>query len=163
MRASRSKFNNWPSRQKVTKRVNYAREPSTFISQNRTWGPGGRLVNGAVVQSEFPINANKPNYYVAMLNGMGQDTGDFSSQVNRKHLEFAKGRLREFDAVIILEEPRTYQLLSKWLTNTTLYHKNAGRLSDIALSRDEFYKDNMLDFELFEFAKNLSLSRVQGL
>lgn len=128
---------------------------------------------------DFLVNYNKPNYYVAFLNGLAEDPESWAT-LNHTHLEIAKERLEWFSAILILEQPEAHQLLQKWLPHTTtLLHKNANnnpnnsnntKYNDddtrnnktIAMSREEFDQLNSLDRELYEYAIQLSHSILRS-
>ena len=132
----------------------------------------------------FSVNYNKPNYYTAFLNGLAEntdDTGDTSVSfdfdyyafgLNRTHLDIAKQRLESiFDAVLILERPETHGQLDQWFAflgesaKKHFPHRN-GNLStkwsktEQNFTREEFYRYNALDKELYDFALELSLSKI---
>ena len=138
------------------------------------------------------MNYNKPNYYVAFLNGLAENTDDLDSEqqarydfeyfafgLNQSHLETAKQRLEDlFDAILILERPETYVQLERWFepSNDSVDHgyslphqnRNQARLYNssyseefpaLTFTREEFYRYNVLDKELYNYALELSLSK----
>ena len=76
-----------------------------------------------------------------------------------------------FDAVLILERPETHRQLERWFhfldktksENHCLPHKNKNgkrsRYQSFSFTREEFYRYNALDKELYEYALGLSLSK----
>lgn len=151
-------------------------DPWKWTQEDRFWkkrGGYGIFVDDIFQQmgTGFPTNTNKPNYYVAFLNGLAQEPGyNFSDMTREHHLEVAKERLQMFEAIIILERPETYLALSKWMPdgNVSLPHKNAAGTGKkkkakvpINFTRAEFYKHNALDLELYKYATELALSRIR--
>jgi hypothetical protein len=136
--------------------------------------------------SYFSVNYNKPNYYTAFLNGLTENTDDpgydsapfdfeyFAFGLNQTHLDIAKERLTNlFDAVLVLERPETHAQLDRWFAFSG--KPNGGRLPQRnknrkkkkndgggEFTREEFYKYNALDKELYDYAVELSLSRSGG-
>ena len=133
----------------------------------------------------FSVNYNKPNYYTAFLNGLAEntdETGDTSVRfdfdyyafgLNRTHLDIAKERLESiFDAVLILERPETHGQLDPWFAflgeesaRKQYPHRNGNRSTKRSkteqnFTREEFYRYNALDKELYDFALELSLSKI---
>ena len=90
----------------------------------------------------------------------------FAFGLNQTHLDIAKQRLETmFDAVLILGRPESYGQLDRWLgkNESGLPRKNKNddqstRLS-LNFTREEFYRYNALDKQLYEFALELSLSK----
>lgn len=136
----------------------------------------------------FSVNYNKPNYYTAFLNGLAENTDDagdnsvrfdfeyYAFELNRTHLDIAKQRLESiFDAVLILERPETHGQLDRWFAflgesaNNYYPHRNKRDvtkgpgteqyLHPLNFTREEFYRYNALDKELYDFALELSLSK----
>jgi len=131
----------------------------------------------------FSVNYNKPNYYTAFLNGLAENTDDkgvykkapfdfdyFAFGLNQTHLEVAKRRLESmFDVILILERPETFVQMDKWFyvkDQESFYpHRNQNyqnykyNLNDLNFTREDFYRYNALDKELYEYALELSLSR----
>lgn len=143
----------------------YIEDPSLWVAQNFT-KQLGRMIDGHYkIDTPLPVYYNKPNYYVAFMNGIADRTYDY--HLNQTHLEIAKERLALFEAIFILERPETFHALQKWLPkmeNITRLHKGETREksgSKIAWTREQFYRDNALDLEFYEYALNLSLSRLK--
>lgn len=110
-----------------------------------------------------------PNYYVRMLNGIG----DFprGSIVTRDHLEKAKEVLRKFDVVMILEDPDQVNLDKMTKLFGTMDEKmptipkesNNGlkehplyrtlRRNIIDPVQTLFREQNQLDIELYQYVK----------
>jgi hypothetical protein len=140
----------------------------------------------------FSVNYNKPNYYTAFLNGLAENTDDagddsvrfdfeyYAFGLNRTHLDIAKQRLESiFDAILILERPETHGQLDRWFaflgeTDNSYYpHRNKNDMTHMKkksravyhplnFTREEFYRYNALDKELYDFALELSLSKSEG-
>jgi hypothetical protein len=90
------------------------------------------------------------------------DDRNYDYKLNPTHLEVAKQELNRFDEICILELPETFRALEQWFPNTEqklgANHVNEKTKLPIGLTRQEFYQDNVLDFELYEHAVNRSLS-----
>ena len=112
---------------------------------------------------EFPVNVNKSNYYTKILNGLGNLP---NSDVTAKHLERAKSRLKKFNSIIILENPESYKLLQKHGVNYTNQHRNKSKHPELkikGITRKEFIKQNTYDYELYNYAKELSNQQIVSL
>ena len=95
-----------------------------------------------------------PNYYVAMMNGFGNDP---KAKITRAHLEIAKKRLLKFDAVTILEVPESFSLLEHYGVQWDSKKKNVNtNKEEFTYTKEEFQKENGLDYEFYEYAKKLS-------
>ncbi len=112
---------------------------------------------------KFYINYNKDNYYVALLNGYGESHGEI--EMNESHLNIAKNiLLKHFKAILILENPESFKLLEQFGVRNAM---NSKRLKvrksckAIVLNKEEFEKNNILDYKLYEYAKVLSLSQMK--
>jgi hypothetical protein len=94
-----------------------------------------------------------------MLNGFGQEPW---LKMDRSHLKIAKERLSQFDTIFILEQPKTFGALRKYEIDTREFvKKNVNtKKQEIGMSREEFRKDNALDFELYDHAVELALSKL---
>ena len=135
---------------------------------NLTWSSARRITARSPLRHEptrseafrFPVNFNKPNYYVQMLNGLSHVPG---TRVNATHLEAAKFRLEHwFAGIFILERPRSFEVLSNWLPGVALDEENVNKnKTSIALSKSDFRKDNDLDYQLYQYAIKLSESQSQ--
>ena len=109
----------------------------------------------------FNVNYNKYNYYVKMLNGFG-DQPDI--EINRTHLEIAKKNLEKFSTILILENKNTFKLLEKYnIYNIT--HNNQGSQSNkkIVSNFEKFKKNNKYDYELYDYAIELSRKKLDRL
>jgi len=137
-------------------------------------------------ESYFSVNYNKPNYYTAFLNGLTENTDDlgydsapfdfeyFAFGLNQTHLDIAKERLTNlFDAVLVLEQPETHAQLDRWFAfsgkpngdrfaRTNVNKMKTKNNGGGKFTREEFYKYNALDKELYDYAVELSLSRSGG-
>lgn len=103
-----------------------------------------------VNKKPFYINYNKNNYYVKLLNGLG-DRPDV--EVDESDLENAKKLLEKFRDIIILEKPWTFNQLKKYGIKN--YYKKNETLTpkiDGGMTREEFVKNNILDYELYNYA-----------
>ena len=162
----------------------YQDNPQEWIQQNFNWTTH---YSSRPKWQDFSVNFNKPNYYTTFLNGLAEQPGAWKHLNRSHHLEIAKERLHWFREILILEHPETHtSALQRWLPpeHATLEHYNAnknyniketrssvrsgGRYGDtqkqkkrIALSREEFYRDNALDKELYEYAVQLSKTNQQ--
>ena len=106
----------------------------------------------------FKVNYNKYNYYTKMLNGFG-DQPDI--EINETHLDIAKNNLFRFSTIIILEDKDTFQLLEKYnIYNTEHKNKNNNNNKNILFNLEEFKKYNTYDYELYNYAINLSHSKL---
>ena len=121
----------------------------------------------------FALNFNKPNYYTAFLNGLGEESHDERIPLTSRHLNIAKERLKSwFTAIIILENNTTHHksFVDKLglPPNTQLEYDIPGMgvgvkkpqatktENTISLTKEEFYKLNSLDEELYNFAVQLA-------
>ena len=105
---------------------------------------------------KFKLNYNKYNYYVKLLNGLG-DNPDI--EINESHLDNAKNILSKFNTILILEDKSSFNLLNKYNilydnTKKNVCHEYNTNL--IIPSYEEFKKENYYDYKLFEYAKELS-------
>ena len=105
----------------------------------------------------FFINYNKDNYYVAMLNGLGdrKQSGERAS-IRQEHLDKAKLILRRFfDAILILEDKQSFILLEKYgITNALDAERlkvNNGENMKIIVDEEAFRRNNKYDYELYEY------------
>lgn len=112
----------------------------------------------------FKVSVNKPNYHVRFLCGLSADPLTDVSEDHRGYLEKARRRLSKFVGIIILNDVETYSLLRRWHYYERLkrvnvrYRKVREDLFDI--TKEEFEKENSLDYELFEYAKELTRKRL---
>lgn len=102
----------------------------------------------------FPVNFNKDNYYTKFLNGI---TTYEDASIGLNHLEVAKRVLDRCDAILILEDSTTFELLKKYNING-IKHLNKAKIElDILKEFEEqFKKLNKFDYELYEYGKKLS-------
>ena len=105
---------------------------------------------------KFKLNYNKYNYYVKLLNGLG-DNPDI--EINESHLDNAKNILSKFNTILILEDKNSFNLLNKYNivydnTKKNVCHEYNTNL--IFPSYEEFKKENYYDYKLYEYAKELS-------
>ena len=111
---------------------------------------------------KFNINYNKDNYYVAMLNGYGESHGEI--EMNESHLAYAKLiLLKYFKAIIILENPVSFKLLEQFgIANVMESERlNVRKLDNkIIVDKQQFERNNILDYKLYEYAKELSSSQL---
>lgn len=118
-----------------------------FEQQNIVWS---REKKGCVQQ--FPININKFNYYVKMLNGFGDN---HDTEINDSHLEIAKQNLRKFSTIIILDDPNSFSLLKKYgITKQIQKNQTTHKKNNVHF--EEFKKHNLYDYKLYEYAIQLS-------
>lgn len=112
--------------------------------------------------SKFKISCNKYNYYVRMLNGLGDNP---NIKINGTHYKIAKRNLGLFSTIIILDIPETFQLLEKY-NITDFIHQNRTSNKDeieIKIDKKQFIKDNKFDYMLYEHAKYLSSKQLRNL
>ena len=122
-----------------------------FKKQNIVWNREGK---GCL--QKFPININKFNYYVKMLNGFG-DNHDI--EINNSHLEIAKRNLRKFSTIIILDDPSSFVLLKKYgITEYVKNNKTTHQKKYVQF--EEFKKHNLYDYKLYEYAIQLSKKQL---
>jgi len=114
-----------------------------------------------VKSQHFWVNWNKPNFYVRMMNGYGDEP---RREVTREDLGTAKRNLAEFDVVMILEIAESFRLLEKYgikyqgeAFNVNHHKRNVG------MTREQFIELNKLDYEFYEYATNFSLSMLDDL
>jgi len=97
------------------------------------------------------------------MNGLG----NVHTDVTREHLEIAKSRLLQFEAVAIMEEPESYrvfnQLIGKewdWdeigIRNVNKRSGSYVHLFDGHMTEEKFRAQNELDYEFYEYARNVS-------
>lgn len=108
---------------------------------------------------KFKVNFNKYNYYTKMLNGFGDKP---NIKINKTHLEIAKKILSKFSTIIILEDKETFRLLEKYnIYNIVHKHKNTKKQNtNVVCKFEEFYKYNIYDYELYNYAIKLSHSKL---
>ena len=112
---------------------------------------------------KFNINYNKDNYYVALLNGYGESHGEIT--MNESHLIFAKNiLLKHFKAILILEKPESFKLLEQFgvrnsMTSERLNIRKSRKT--LIVNKEEFEKNNVLDYKLYEYAKALSSAQMK--
>lgn len=108
---------------------------------------------------KFKVNYNKYNYYTKMLNGFGDQP---NIEINQTHLEIAKHNLSKFSTIIILEDIDTFKLLEKYnIFNIVHKNKNNNKNQNILCQLEEFKKYNTYDYELYQYAINLTHSRLK--
>lgn len=106
----------------------------------------------------FKLSYNKPNYYVRMLNNLGESP---NVQMTEEHLEKAKEILKKFEIILIIDYPPSFQQLKKHFNSTKIPHANSMKWKKPTLSQipesiiSEFKKRNHLDYQLYEYAKQL--------
>jgi len=106
------------------------------------------------------VNFNKPNYYVKMMNGYGDEP---QREVSREDLETAKRNLNDFDVVIILEVAESFRLLKKYGIEYDGEIKNVkNNIKSIGMTQEQFISLNDLDYEFYEYAKTISLSMLNA-
>ena len=112
----------------------------------------------------FKVSVNKPNYHVRFLCGLSADPLTDVSNDHRGYLEKARRRLSKFTGIIILNDVDTYSLLRRWHYYERLKRVNVGyrkvREDLFDIPREEFELQNRLDYELFEYAKELTRKRL---
>jgi len=114
----------------------------------------------------FFVNYNKYNYYTKMLNGFGDIP---NIELNDTHIEIAKQNLSKFSTIIILDDSETFNLLKKYDKIHTLdQHKNKNMHKNMhenscVIDFEEFKRLNHYDYELYEYAKELSYLQLNVL
>jgi len=107
------------------------------------------------------VNFNMPNYYVKMLNGYGDEP---HREVSREDLETAKLHLNDFDVVVILEVAESFRLLKKYGIEYDGEIKNVNHKKRvIGMTQEQFRALNELDYEIYEYAKKISLKMLNDL
>tara|TARA_Y100001958_G_C21154617_1_gene489935 strand:- start:403 stop:1125 length:723 start_codon:yes stop_codon:yes gene_type:complete len=104
----------------------------------------------------FIVSYNKDNYYTRMLCGLGNKP---YLKIEESHLDYAKKVLDRFKIILILENKKSFRLLSKIgirninipRTMTTKYYIKKHDLFD-----KDFIKRNKFDYELYNYAVKLS-------
>ena len=139
----------------------------------------------------YSRHTRRNNYdynYFACCGGSDSNTTNSTYGLNRTHLEIAKQRLDMFDTILILEDPATHHQLLPYKPTTTkqsttdtdmtiLSSKKSGgnrgrgnpkylkrmqaAKEQFQLSRAEFYHDNQLDYELYQYAITLASAAKQ--
>lgn len=108
--------------------------------------------------NNFKVVNNKYNYYVRMLNGLGDNP---SIKINRYHLQNAKNILNRFRTILIFENEKSFDLLLKYkITVNNDLNKNTNN-NKFIISRNEFIKYNKYDYELYNYAKQLSNQQIK--
>ena len=112
-----------------------------------------------LTNQKFNINNNKDNYYVLLLNGLGNK---HNIKVKKKHLTIAKERLNTFDTIIILENKDSFNLLKKYGINDINNTKsNVSKiLNEYNVDKMEFEKNNTFDRKLYNYAIKLSNNQL---
>ena len=118
------------------------------------------------------IFAAYPNYYVRYLNGFRKD-----SIIYKQHLETGKKILGTFDCIAILDLSQTWILFEKkynikikpndqskkekYHLNQRKYTKYSGKIKANKQFEQMYINDNMWDYQLYNFAVNLSLTQLK--
>ncbi len=92
---------------------------------------------------------NKPNYYVRMLNGLGQNT-----LLNNNHLNLAKSKLKKFKSVGIISSKLSMEIFLDKLRLNKLEHSNKRKQTFKPVKYALFKNKNLLDIELFNWASD---------
>jgi len=141
----------------------YARYVSNMFANNANrkeisnpiWWMNRDLQWNWAYPQHFWVSYNKPNYYVRMMNGFGDEP---HREVNQEHLETAKRNLDYFDVVIILEIAESFCLLRKFGVKYEGGASYAGSKNrKIGMTQEQFKNLNELDYEFYEYARNISL------
>ena len=111
---------------------------------------------------KFKLNTNKYNYYVKLLNGLGNKP---NAKINKTHLDNAKNILCKFNTIIILEKPETFKLLQEYGIAEVVTRNKSNKPKPIITQdfKDQFIINNKYDYELYNFAANLSISKLKKL
>jgi len=145
----REPYERFKSNWRVEASIDRTEDPALWHTKTITWS---RKKNH--FSQRFLVNYNMPNYYVAMMNGFGNDP---KAKITRAHLEIAKKRLLKFDAVTILEVPESFSLLEHYGVQWDSKKKNVNtNKEEFTYTKEEFQKENGLDYEFYEYAKKLS-------
>jgi len=126
------------------------KDSNKYNNKNIIWNQG-------YVMQRFFVNYNKFNYYIKMLNGFGNNP---DIEVNNKHLKIAKNRLDKFSIILILEDKETFKQLDKFETTKIVKNNINKHNYKIEISREEFIEKNILDYELYEYAKKISYNNI---
>ena len=108
------------------------------------------------------VNYNKHNYYVRMLNGLGDNP---NYNINETHLNIAKKNLEKFSIILILENRKSFDLLKKLNVYPDIMHNNKSVYKKKIINFpeiEEFKILNKFDYELYEFAKHLSKQQLEN-
>lgn len=103
----------------------------------------------------FQMSYNKDNYYTRMLNGLGESP---NMQMTQEHLEIAKQVLSKFDIILIIDYPQSFQQLNIIFNNESLPHVNQMKYKKPQIPEhiiEQYKKRNQLDYQLYEYAKQL--------
>jgi hypothetical protein len=114
--------------------------PARCVAQDEIW-------SRPWTTQRFPIVTNKPNYFVRMLNGLGEDP---RAQIGAAEAKRAESVLGLFDTVVVLELPDSFKLLSRY--GATMQKERVGRTapdSSLEEYRSEFEELNRFDTELY--------------
>lgn len=100
-------------------------------------------------------SSNKFNYYVRMLNGLGDMP---NVELNQNHLEIAKKILIKFKSIIIVEDKKSWEILYNFGMYGEISKINVGsRLKEVPKEFKEFFiQNNYLDYEIYNYAKSLT-------
>jgi len=130
--------------------------PVSWMNRNLLW-----RMNRKAKPHNFWVNYNKPNFYVRMMNGFGDEP---RKEVNQEHLETAKRNLDGFDVVIILEIAESFRLLQKYGVKYKGDVINANSKNrTIGMTQEQFKDLNELDYEFYEYARNISMKMLNDL
>lgn len=137
----------------------YDRFISAFNKDNRTSAIAYQKENigcGKYINKvDFYLNYNKNNYYVKMLNGLG-NSPDISIELH--HLENACRILDKFQDIIILEKPQTFEKLKKYNIDNIIKHNVSNKTKiNGGIDREYFMRRNLYDYLLYDYACKLAL------
>ena len=92
---------------------------------------------------------NKPNYYTRMLCGLHDQS---YITLTNQHLQLAKTNLKQFDVILLLEDPDGFNELLKYNLKPVERLNKTG-VKQYLMSKYDFVAQNKLDYMLYEFAK----------
>jgi len=106
---------------------------------------------GSWMEPEYGYN--KHNYYTRIFAGLAYQ---YSGPITETHFKIAKANLRKFDLVMVLEQSdcfQTLEIMLGWDYNPSIGKNATSKKVDLSDYRDEFYIQNLYDYQLYEEAQ----------
>lgn len=135
--------------------VTILRNPYERFKSDYYFSIQNNLINQDITPEDFTVMNfgdnihNKPNYYVRMLNGLGQNT-----LLNNNHLNLAKSKLKKFKSVGIISSKLSMEIFLDKLRLNKLEHTNKRKQAFKPVKYELFKNKNLLDIELFNWASD---------
>ena len=142
----------------------FERLVSDYVSKggDRLWGDIRRwydteplLWKRASSTRSFPLSHNLPNHYVRMLNGLGTAP---EAGLDHDSLKEARRSLNLFEAVLVLEMPESFGLLGRYGVSGPVLKLNGRSRRTLIIPKgfkEEFVRQNALDYELYNYAREI--------